>query len=65
MHFFSNFQICRFIEGNRSMFGRETDDSAFWVVSEDRRGLVLAHGLLTDVQNGPMGIRAADDRGEN
>ena len=65
MHFFSNFQIRRPVEGNRCMFGGESDDPTACVVSEDGRSLVLADGLLTDVQNCPIGIGSADDGGQH
>ncbi len=58
VHFFSNFQISLVIERNRGVFGGKTDDSAVWIVSEDRRSFVLAHGLLSDVEDGPIGMQA-------
>ena len=47
------------------MFCGKSGDSAVWIVSEDWRSLVLADRLLTDVEDGAIAGRAADDGGEN
>ena len=42
VHFFSNWQMFRRIDGDDGVFGGKADDLAVWVVSENWRSLVLA-----------------------
>ncbi len=55
MHFFSDFQGCPGREQDVGVLGGEADDSAAWMILEDWWSLVLAHGLLTDVEDGTIG----------
>ncbi len=64
VHFFSNSQRGSRLDLDRGVFCGKTDDSAIWIVSEDWRGLMLADGLLADVEDGAIGGRSADDCGQ-
>ena len=59
------FQINSGFERNGGVFGGEPNDSAVWEISEDWGSLVLADGLLADVEDGPIGVRPAHDGGQN
>ena len=65
VHFFSDWQVILRVDRDRGVLGGKADDAAIWIISENRRGLVLADRLLTDVEDRSIAGGAADDGGQD
>ena len=65
VHFFSDLQLRSRLEGDDGMLGGESGDRTVWIISENRRSLVLADGFLADVEDRPVGSGSADDGGQH